>query len=461
MFQLHRPAPTRRSTSAQLLRPLTLGLACLASLCLPVASQTASPASATAASSPQAADHIVAIVNSEPITHNEVMARSQQVLNNIRQQGGQGQALPSLQTLAPEVLERLIDEKVQEQRALETGIRVDDFAIEQALATIAAQNGGSLEDLRAELRNQGISEASFRRNLRQQILAQRLREREVDSRVRVSEQEIDQHLAQQSQASAQGNAPAQALNLGHILVAVPENASPAAEQELRQRAEQALQALRSGVDLRTTAQRYSDAGEPEMGLRPAQRYPEAFLHATATTPVGGVAGPFRSPAGFHILIVLEKSAGATQTITQHHARHILLRPSAQLSERQAAEQLAELRQRIERGTASFATLAQEFSQDGSAAMGGDLGWANPGQFVPEFEQVLEQLQPGEISQPVVSRFGVHLIELLERRQAELNAQEQRELLRQQVRAEKLEKAYATWLQELRGQAYVEYRNQQD
>lgn len=460
-------------------RPLALGLACLLNLWLPATAQAKGQAAATAAASVrapvaattataaaatsgvQAADYILAIVNSEPITHNEVLTRSQQVLRNLGEQGGQRPALPSLQALAPEVLERLIDEKVQEQRALETGLRVDDFAVEQALASIAAQNGGGLEDLRAELRRQGISEASFRRDIRQQMLIQRLRERDVDSRVRVSEQEIDQHLVQQSQQSAQGNAPAQALNLGHILVAVPEKASPATEQELRQRAEQALQALRSGMDLHTTAQRYSDAGEPEMGLRPAQRYPEAFLQATATTPVGGLAGPFRTAAGFHILLVLEKSAGATQTITQHHARHILLRPSEQLSERQAAQQLAELRQRIERGSASFAALAQEFSQDGSAAMGGDLGWANPGQFVPEFEQVLEQLQPGEVSQPIVSRFGVHLIELLERRQAELNAQEQRELLRQQVRAEKLDKAYATWLQELRGQAYVEYRNQQD
>ncbi len=238
---------------------------------------------------------------------------------------------------------------------------------------------------------------------------QRLRERDVDSRVKVSEQDIDQYLAKQNQRPDQG--PAQALNLGHILVAVPENASAAQVRELEQRAEQAVQALRNGMDLPTAAKRYSDAGEPEMGLRPLERYPQAFVQAVGNTPEGGLVGPLRTPAGFHILVVLDKrTAGVPSVVTQNHARHILLRPSAQLTETQAAAQLQELRQRIERGQASFAQLARAvLPRPAVPPQGGDLGWSSPGQFVPEFEDALNRLQPGEISQPIVSRFGVHLI----------------------------------------------------
>ncbi len=382
-----------------------------------------------------------------------MLARSERVLGAMREQGSRN--LPTLEQLAPEVLERLIAEKTQVQQAKETGIRVDDFAVNQAIDNIARQSGGSLAALQAQLREQGISEARFRKEIRDQLLMQRLRERDVDSRVKVSEQDIDQYLAEQ-QRNAQG--PAQALDLGHILVAVPEKASAAQVQALEQRAQQAVQALRSGVDLQTVAQRYSDAGEPHMGLRPTDRYPQAFVQAVAATPSGGIVGPLRSPAGFHVLQVLEKHTSAVPSVvTQNHARHILLRPSAQLSEEQAAKQLAELRQRIEKGQASFAQLAEQYSQDGSAPMGGDLGWSSPGQFVPEFEQALERLQPGQISQPVVSRFGVHLIALEDRRQVTLDERQQRDMLRNMVREEKLEKAYATWVQELRSQAYVEYR----
>lgn len=453
-------------------RQIALGVTCLAVACASLAQTSAPPAknpalekaltdSATQARVPptpsgvRTADYIMAVVNSEPITRNEVLARSQRVLQNMAEQGAQ--QLPSTEELMPDVLERLILEKTLVQHARETGLRVDDFAIDQAVENVARQNGGTVEALLAQLKKQGISAAQLRQEIRDQMLIQRLRERDVDSRVRVTDLDIEQYQAQQRRATPTG-AP-QALNLGHILIAVPETASAAQVANLQHKAEQALQALRSGVDLPTVALRYSDAGEPEMGMRPAERYPQAFVNAVTNTPVGGIVGPLRSPAGFHILVVLDRSsASVPSVVTQHHARHILLRPSAQLTERQAAEQLQELRQRIERGQASFAQLAQQFSQDGSAANGGDLGWSSPGQFVPEFERVLQTLQPGEISQPVVSRFGVHLILLEDRRQVTLNARQQRELLRNIVREEKLEKAYTTWAQELRNQAYVEYRN---
>lgn len=452
--------------------PLALGLTCLVLACASNAAPTAEDAqdnrvqerlekaltqsaTPTPVAGPRVADFIVAVVNSEPITRNEVRVRSQRVLQAIGQQGDQ--SLPTLAQLAPEVLERLIAEKAQIQHAEETGIRVDDFAVQQAMLNVAAQNGGTLADLQTQLHHQGISERRFRQEIREQLMMQRLRERDVDSRIKVTDQDIDQYLTEQKQHGNQG--PIEALNLGHILIAVPESASAAQVQELEQRAQQALQALRSGVDLQTVARRYSDAGAPEMGLRPAERYPQSFVQAVGATPVGGLVGPLRSPAGLHILVVLDKSAdGVPSVVTQNHARHILLRPSEHMSEGQAAAQLQELRQRIERGQASFAELAQQYSQDGSAPEGGDLGWSTPGQFVPEFEQVLNRLQPGQISQPIVSRFGVHLIALEDRRQITLNPRQQREMLRNVVREEKLEKAYLNWLRELRGQAYVEYRN---
>lgn len=401
------------------------------------------------------ADHIVAIVNSEPITNNEVRARIQRVIQAMAEQGVQ---IPATAQLAPEVLERLIVEKAQIHMAKETGIKIDDYMVDQAIANVARQNSVDAATLFRELNQQGISEIRFRQEIREQLSMQRLREREVDGRINVSEQDIDQYLAEQRTKSTRGDVAAEAINLGHILVQVPDNASPSTISERQVRAEQALNALRDGMDFDSVARQYSDAGEPIMGIRPIQRYPALFVDAVASTPVGGLAGPVRSEAGFHILKVLDKSiSGVPSIVTQNHARHILLRTSAQLSARQAAEQLLELRQRIERGTASFENLAQQYSQDGSAAQGGDLGWSSPGQFVPEFEQALAALQPGQISPPIVSRFGVHLIQLDERRQAALSPREQREMLRNIVREEKLDKAYTTWLQELRGQAYVEYR----
>jgi peptidyl-prolyl cis-trans isomerase SurA len=196
-----------------------------------------------------------------------------------------------------------------------------------------------------------------------------------------------------------------------------------------------------------------------LGMRPADRYPELFMRAVGASPKGALVGPLRSGAGFHILKVLDRSQqGVPAVVTQTHARHILLRPSEQLNEGQAAERLADYRRRVQAGQASFEELAREFSQDGSAKQGGDLGWAGPGAYVPEIEEALDQLKPGEVSPPVVSRFGVHLIQLIDRRQATLTPREQRDMLRNVVREQKLDKAYSTWVQEVRGRAYVEYRD---
>lgn len=401
----------------------------------------------------RSADYIVAVVDSEPVTNNEVRARMARVEQALASQGGER---PPRAALAREVLERLIVEKAQLQLARESGMKVDDYAVNQAMQSVARQNSLDLAEFKRRLAAEGIAESQFREELRSQILLQRLRERDVDGRVRVSEQDIDQYLREQKRG---GEGSTTALNLGHILVSVPENASEAVVAERKARAEAAAQQLRSGGELDATARTYSEAREATMGMRPADRYPELFVRAVGDAAVGAVVGPVRSPAGFHVLKVLDKSAaGVSAVVSQNHARHILLRTSEQMSEGEAARRLAELRRRVETGMASFESLAREYSQDGSAREGGDLGWAGPGRYVPEFEEALNALQPGQISQPVVSRFGVHLIQLVERRQAVLTPREQRDMLRDVVRAQKLEKDYATWMQELRGRVYVEYRD---
>ncbi|WP_027016525.1 peptidylprolyl isomerase [Comamonas composti] len=413
-------------------------------------------AKAAAASGLRSADYIVAVVNSEPVTNNEVRARMMRVMQNISAQGGQ---LPPEQLLAREVLERLIVEKAQLQEAKDTGIRVDDYAVDQAVANIARQNGLTVPALMARVKAEGVEEASMRLELRNQITLQRVRERDVDGRVRVTEADIDRYLADQKQGRTD-KAPA-AFNLGHILIAVPENAGAAEIAEREARANQAAEAARTQGDFSAVVKEYSDVpdgkGGGAMGMRPLADYPELFAQAVAQSAKGAIVGPIRSGAGFHVLKVLEKTqAGAQAVVTQNHARHILLRIGDQ-TEAQAAKRLADYKRRVEAGQASFESLAREHSQDGSARSGGDLGWSSPGQFVPEFEEALDALKPGQISEPLVSRFGVHLIQLVDRRQARLTEREQREMLRNVVREQKLETDYQTWMQELRGRAYVEYR----
>ncbi len=246
-------------------------------------------------------------------------------------------------------------------------------------------------------------------------------------------------------------------------MAVPENASQEQLASLQARAQLAAERARSGTDFAALVREFSNAPggstDGQMGLRTLDRYPELFVNATQNLAVGAVAGPLRSGAGFHVLKVLEKKrAGAPgATVAETRARHILLRTGPQLSEATAVARLSDLRQRITAGQADFAALARESSQDGSAREGGDLGWAGPGQFVPEFEERMNSLAPGQIGEPLVSRFGVHLIQVLERRTTQLSPREQREAVRAVLREKKYEDAYAAWAQEVRGRAYVEYR----
>jgi peptidyl-prolyl cis-trans isomerase SurA len=402
-------------------------------------------------------DYVVAVVNSEPITNQEIQALSLRLQREARAQGSAAN-IAEFKRLA---LDQLINEKAQIQQALSLGIVVDEAAINQAESGVASNNQLTVEALRSRLQQDGIGLTGFRDQLRQQLLLTRVREREVESRIRISESEINQFLNEQLQRqSAKSSAD---VNLAMILIGVPENSSPEQIKQLSDTAQLVVQRARNGEDFAALAASFSTAADRgvnggAMGLRPLDRYPELFVQATAALPVGGVSGVVRSGAGFHILKVLQRQAPPTTLlITQTRARHILLRPSAQLSQAQAIAQLSAVRRDILSGSADFADVAKRMSQDGSAAQGGDLGWANPGMFVPEFEQPMNQLRPGQLAEPVVSRFGVHLIEVVDRRDAAMTDAEQRNLARNVLREGKLDEAYASWVQEIRGKAFVEMR----
>jgi len=359
------------------------------------------------------------------------------------------------------VVERLISEKAQLQLARELGVRADESLVDQAEQNVARQNQLDVAEFRRRLAQQGIDATQFRQELRNQVLLQRLRDRELESRVKISELDIDQFLKEQQQG--QGDPSLTELNLAHILVAVPDNATEAQVAAQRAKAQRLLERAKAGEDFAKLAREGSDAAGAaetggQVGLRTADRYPALFVDATRGLPVGGVSDLVRSAAGFHIVKVVERrQAGVPGAITQTRARHILLRPNAQVTEEAARRQLADFKRRVEAKQADFAQLAREHSQDGSAANGGDLGWAAPGMFVPEFEEAMNGLAPGQIAGPVVSRFGVHLIQVVERREAALAPREQRELVRNLLREKKLDEAYTQWAQEVRGRAYVELR----
>ncbi|RYX91886.1 MAG: molecular chaperone SurA [Comamonadaceae bacterium] len=403
------------------------------------------------------ADHIVVVVNSEPITNNEVRSK---LLRTEQQLSGQGAAMPPRSELARQVLERMISDKAQLQLARTSGIRIEENAIDNAVENIARQNQVSVDELRRRMVADGIVYSQFRADLRDELMVARLRQREVESRVTVSEQDIDQFLRDQ-----EGNNDLSSLeiNLAQVLVAVPENATAEQVAALQAKAQQVADRARAGTDFTALVNEFSDApvktSGGQMGLRSAERYPPLFVSATQSLRAGGLAGPIRSGAGFHILKVVEKRQAGMPgvNVTQTHARHILLRLTPQQGAVAATAKLADFKRRIAAGQADFATLAQENSDDGSAKNGGDLGWANPGMFVPEFEQVMNSLAPGQISDPLTSRFGVHLIQVLERRETQLSTRDQREVARNVIREKKQEEAYLIWAQETRGRAYVEYR----
>ena len=398
------------------------------------------------------ADRIIAVVNDEVITLNELKARITAVERQLRQQGTQ---MPPRDVLEKHVLERLIVDRVQIQFARETGLRIDDAQLDQTLARIAEGNRMDLAQFRASLEQDGIPWAKFREDIRDEIIVSRIREREVDSKIVVSEGEIDNFL------ESAGAAGSEEYNLGHILLRVPEQAKPEQLVRLKSRAEDIISQLRGGADFAQLAASYSDAPDGlsggMMGWRPLERLPSLFAEVVPKLKPGEVSDAVRSPAGYHILKLIDRRGGAikAQPVEQTHARHILIKTSELVSESEAKRRLVGLKERITHGT-EFAELARLHSNDLSAAKGGDLGWLSPGDTVPEFERAMNSLKPGEVGEPVKSPFGWHLIQVIERRM-DTSKERVRQSARLALRERKADEAYQDWLRQMRDRAYVEYR----
>jgi peptidyl-prolyl cis-trans isomerase SurA len=411
--------------------------------------------SASAATTISNNDFIVAVVDSVPITNHDVRMRAPQLRDQLQQQH---RAVPEGDALLRAALERLIVEKALLQHAKETGITIEDEAIDQAEQRLVAQSQLSLDAFHQKSKAQGISIQQLRQNLRDQLALQRLSERNVPGRIKITDGEIDAVVHEKQSASINTNPD---IDLGHIFISVPEKATDSDIAALQNKAQTALTHLKRGDELARVAKEFSDGSERDkgglMGLRAASRYPTLFVDAVKPLKVGDIT-MVRSGAGFHVLKLVTKRASTVVTVTQTHPRHILLRPSSQLSQTAARAQLAEYKRQIEAGKADFAKLAREHSQDASGPEGGDLGWVSPGMFVPEFEDVMNKLQLGQLADPLISRFGVHLIQVLERREAPVSERELRDLARNQLREKKYEETYQLWAQEIRGRAYVEYRD---
>ena len=425
----------------RLTAPLLLAACLLASPCL-----AQSPSSRTG-------DYIVAIVNQELVTAAEVERRLAQIRANAARSGAR---LPPEAQVRERVVETLIEERVLVTHARDSGSRVDEPELDRAVASIAQQNQVTLAQLRERLRADGVDYARFREDVRDQLRVERVREREVLGLIRVTDAEIDAFL------DAQRRERPVELNLAQVLIRVPEGASDAALAERRAVAERALARVKAGEAFDLVAREMSEddnrARGGEIGLRPADRLPDLFVTGVDGLRSGEVAPTLlRSGAGFHVLKVVERRDGSSATVTQTRARHILLRPSAQLDEAAATARLAGFKQQIASGAARFEDLARDNSQDGSAAQGGELGWAVPGQFVPEFEEAMNALPINGLSDPVVSRFGVHLLQVLERRSVEVDPRQRREQARNVLRERKFQSAYDDWVRDLRARAYVEMR----
>lgn len=408
-----------------------------------------------AAQRAQLVDRIVAVVNKEVITLSELSVAMAGAERQLQRQGTPAPARPLLER---QMLERLIIDRAQLQRARETGIRIDELQLDRAVQRIAENNKLTLADFRRALERDGVAFDAWREDLREQIMVSRLREREVEEKVQVSDSEVDLFLEEMKAQPQRAE-----YNASHVLVRVPEQASPERIEQARGRAQKALAEARAGADFARIAASYSDAPDAleggALGWRSHERLPELFASALAALQPGEVSEPLRSPAGFHLLKLNERrDAGAAAPVTQTRARHILIRTSEVVSETEARRRLADIRERIVTGGADFAALAKANSDDAaSAARGGELDWIYPGDTVPDFERALQDLKPGELSQPVRTPFGYHLIQVLDRRASDVSQERRRLEARKVLRERKAEEAYQDWLRQLRDQAYVELR----
>lgn len=434
---------------ALLLMQTVCGAETLPSEAMQVASPALDPQKQVAA-----IDSVVAVINDDVITRRELDERLRMV---VRQLERQGTPLPAPEVLEKQMLERMITDMLQAQFARENGVRVDDTQLDLSMTRIAQQNGfPSLAEFRAKLEAEGVDFRRFREEIRGEIISTRLREREVESKLVISDAEVDNYLANKAKMGGAN----EEFHLAHILVVVPEQASAEKIQAARDKAGQALAQLKEGADFAQVAAGVSDAKDAlnggDLGWRPTDRIPPLFMAELQNLQPGQTTAVLRSPSGFHILKLIEKRSGsAPVVIVQTHARHILIKTSEIVPESEARSRIMEIKARIEAG-ADFAEQAKRFSQDGSAQQGGDLDWLSPGQTVTEFEEAMNKLQPGMIG-AVQTQFGWHLIQVLERRSTDVSEQQKRQAARQAIGTFKSDELYQDWLRQLRDRAYIEYR----
>ena len=399
-------------------------------------------------------DRIVAVVNNEVITRADLDERYRVTALKLQQQGT---PLPAREALEKQILDRLIADQVQLQLAKETGLRVDDSELDRAIQRIAEENKLTLQLMRATLEKDGVPFPRFREDIRNEIILSRLRQREVDNRIVVSEGEVESFINAQQGLAGRG----EQYNLSHILVTVPENAGPEQIQARRGRAEQALQQLRSGTDFRQVAAAFSDAPDAlqggAMGWRDGARLPALFLDSLKSLQPGELSPLLRSANGFHIVKLIEqRNSSAPVIVRQTHARHILIKTNELVPQAEARRRSETIKERLD-NKGDFAELARLYSEDASGSKGGDLGWLSPGDTVPEFEREMNALKPGEISGAVQTPFGWHLIQVLERRDEDMSRDRQRLAAQTALRARKSDESYQEWVRQLRDRAYIEYR----
>lgn len=399
-------------------------------------------------------DRVVAVVNDEALTQYEIDDQKKTILAQMKLQNV---TPPAADVLDKQLLDRLITERTILQFAKENGVKVDDTQVERTILRIAQDNKLSQEEFRVALRREGIDYERYREDVRKEIVIQRLRDREVDQRVTVSDSEVDAFLASQN-AQAGGDVE---YRISHILVIVPEKASPEQIDAKRRRAEEALKQARDGTEFAQVAAGFSDAPDAlqggALGWRTAARLPSAFVEAVRVMKPGDVSVVLRSATGFHIVKLQEtRSRNAPTVVEQTRARHILIKVSEVVSDSEAKARIERIRDRLETG-AKFADQAKLNSEDATSSKGGELGWISPGDTVPDFESSMAKLKIGEVSAPVRTQFGWHLIQVEERRTQDITAERKRDQARMALRQRKSEEAFQDWLRQMRDRAYVEIK----
>lgn len=399
-------------------------------------------------------DRIVAVVDQAVITEQELESRITTVSAQLKKQGAE---LPDENILRKQILERLISDTLQIQYAAQIGLKVDDNQLDKTIERIAEQNNLTLTEFSEALAKDGVSMRKFRSDIRNEITVARLREREVDSRVNVSESEIDNYLT--SQASLNENTDE--FEISHILVRTPEEGATEDIQKAKAKVDEAASQLNSGVSFAKVSASFSDAPNAleggNLGWKKGSQMPALFLDALKNMQAGEVSAPLRSPNGFHLLKLTNKRGGNSPLVIQQtHARHILIKITEVMSDKEAQAKIDALKERLDHGE-KFEVLARQYSEDSTASNGGDLNWINPGDTVPPFENAMNALKDNQISAPVRSQFGWHIIQVIERRAQDMSKESARLKARQEIRARKADEAYQDWIRELRDRAYVELR----